>query len=232
MHQKNQFGQLLGTLVENWSPRQKLAKTIMQGRYCVLEPIEINKHAVKLFNVLAIDNQGESWTYLPYGPFDTFNEFKDWLAITMSDNDTLLYAILDAKTQEPTGISGYLRMNPEHGVIEIGHLHFSALLKRTSLATETIYLMLRHAFDEQGYRRCEWKCNNLNEPSRQAAERFGFTFEGIFRQNYVFKNRNRDTAWFSIIDSEWPALKEKFEKWLHPNNFCAAGKQILKLIEI
>ncbi|MBX3709991.1 MAG: GNAT family N-acetyltransferase [Gammaproteobacteria bacterium] len=232
MQQKNQFGQLLGHLVENWIPCQRPAKTLIQGRYCILEPIEINKHAVKLFDVLAIDNQGESWTYLPYGPFDTINEFKNWLAETMSDNDTLLYAILDVKTKEPIGISGYLRMNPEHGVIEIGHLHFSALLKQTPLATEAIYLMLRHAFDELKFRRCEWKCNDLNEPSRRAAERFGFTFEGIFRQSYVFKNRNRDTAWFSMIDSEWEAIKEKFERWLHPNNFEANGKQILKLAQI
>jgi RimJ/RimL family protein N-acetyltransferase len=231
MHQTNQFGQLLGNLVENWSPCQKPEKTALQGRYCILEPIEISKHAVKLFDVLAIYNQGESWTYLPYGPFDTLNEFKDWLAKTMSDNNTLLYAILDSKSQEPIGISGYLRINPEHGVIEIGHLHFSTLLKQTSLATEAIYLMLYHVFDEHGYRRCEWKCNDLNEPSRRAAERFGFTFEGIFRQHSVFKKRNRNTAWFSIIDSEWPALKEKFAKWLHPNNF-SAGKQILKLTEI
>lgn len=229
MQQKNQFGQVLGHLVENWIPCQRPAKVFIQGRYCILEPIEINKHAVKLFDVLAIDNQGESWTYLPYGPFDTINEFKNWLVKTMSDNDTLLYAILDVKTQESIGISGYLRMDPEHGVIEIGHLHFSALLKQTSLATEAIYLMLRHVFDELKFRRCEWKCNDLNEPSRRAAERFGFIFEGIFRQNYIFKNRNRDTAWFSIIDSEWGAIKEKFEKWLNPNNFDAKGKQILKL---
>ena len=131
MQQKNQFGQLLGHLVENWIPCQRPARAPIQGRYCILEPIEINKHAVKLFDVLAIDNQGESWTYLPYGPFDTISEFKDWLIKTMSDNDILLYAILDIKTQEPIGISGYLRMNPEHGVIEIGHLHFSALSKNT-----------------------------------------------------------------------------------------------------
>jgi len=232
MHKKNQFGQVLGHPIENWTPCQVPAKGIIQGCYCILEPIEIDKHAVKLFDVFSIDNQGESWTYLPYGPFDTFNEFKDWLARTMSQNDTHLYAILDVKTQEPIGISGYLRINPEHGVIEIGHLHFSKLLKQTPLATEAIYLMLKHAFDSNEYRRCEWKCNDLNEPSRRAAVRFGFTFEGIFRQNYVFKNHNRDTAWFSIIDSEWPELKSKFEKWLHPNNFSAMGKQILKLTEI
>lgn len=188
MQQKNQFGQLLGNPVENWISCQRPVKTILQGKYCILEPIEINKHAVKLFDVLAIDNQGESWTYLPYGPFEMLSEFKDWLTKTMSDNDILLYAILDAKTQEPIGISGYLRMKPEHGVIEIGHLHFSKLLKQTALATEAIYLMLQLAFDECGYRRCEWKCNDLNVPSRRAAERFGFTFEGIFRQNSPLKH--------------------------------------------
>lgn len=232
MHQKNQFGQILGNLIENWIPCQKPTPAIIQGKYCLLEPIEIDKHAVKLFDVLAIDNQGESWTYLPYGPFDTFNEFKNWLIKTMSDNNVLLYAVLNKKTYGPIGISGYLRMDPEHGVIEIGHLHFSKLLKQTSLATEVIYLMLQHAFDKYGYRRCEWKCNDLNGPSRQAAKRFGFTFEGIFRQNYIFKNRNRNTAWFSIIDNEWPLLKIKFEKWLDPNNFDISGQQILKLAEI
>jgi len=232
MNQKNQFGQVLDKSLEGWIACQRPAKTILQGRYCRLEPIVIDKHAAKLFEVLAIDNQGESWTYLPYGPFDSFPEFQTWLTTTMSDQDTLLYAIVDVKTGEPLGISGYLRINGEHGVIEVGHLHFSALLKRTSLASEAIYLMLKHAFDDYGYRRCEWKCNNLNEASKLAAARFGFTFEGIFRQNHVFKNRNRDTAWFSIIDGEWPSLKEKFEKWLDPSNFDTTGKQILKLLEV
>lgn len=232
MQETNQFGQLLGNPVENWTPCQKPAKKIIQGRYCILEPIDINKHAPKLFDVLAIDNRGESWTYLPYGPFATYDEFKDWLTKPTSADDILLYAVANSVTQETLGISGFLRINPEHGVIEIGHLHFSKLLKQTTLATETIYLMLRLVFDDYKYRRCEWKCNNLNEASRQAAERFGFTFEGIFRQCNVFKSRSRDTAWFSIIDSEWPKLKDKFEKWLHPNNFSASGKQILKLKQI
>ena len=231
MHQKNQFGQIIGRQVDNWNTCQKPKKNIIYGKYCILEPLEINKHANNLYDSLALDNQGESWTYLPYGPFDTLNEFQDWLKTTSSDSNTLLYSILDNKTQQPIGISGYLRINPEHGVIEIGHLHFSKLLKRTSLATEAIYLMIKLIFDNLGYRRCEWKCNSLNEPSRIAAERFGFKFEGIFRQNYVFKNRNRDTAWFSIIDSEWPVLKTKFQKWLDPNNFDSTGKQIFKLFE-
>lgn len=231
MHQKNEFGQLVGELIENWVSLQKPDKICLQGRYCSLAPIKIEQHALELFDVLAIDNQGESWTYLPYGPFDSFAAFQDWLTKTLLDKDTLLYAILDAKTQQPIGISGYLRINPEHGVIEIGHLHFSKLLKQTPLATEAIYLMLKNAFEQYGYRRCEWKCHDLNTPSKKAAERFGFKFEGVFRQNFVFKNRNRDTAWFSIINSEWPALREKFEKWLRPENFDATGRQILKLTD-
>ena len=229
---KNQFGQLIGDPIENWIPRHTPEKIMIEGKYCILQPLIIKQHADKLFEALAVDNQGESWTYLPYGPFDTLHDFKDWLSKTISEEDTLLYAILDAKQQRPIGISGYLRINPQHGVIEIGHIHFSKLLKQTSLATEAIYLMLRLAFDEYGYRRCEWKCNDLNEASRKAAKRFGFIFEGIFRQSYVFKNCNRDTAWFSIIDKEWPALKEKFEKWLHPENFSVDGRQFLKLSEI
>lgn len=231
MNEKNQFGQLLGNFIEDWSTCQKPERISIHGRYCTLEPIILDKHAAKLFDALSIDNQGESWTYLPYGPFDTLGDFKDWLTSTMSDTNTILYAILDVKTQEPLGICGYLHITAEHGVIEIGHLHFSMLLKRTALATEAIYLMLRDAFDEHGYRRCEWKCNALNELSKQSALRFGFTFEGVFRQHCVFKNRNRNTAWFSIIDSEWQILKEKFEKWLHPDNFDAFSKQKLKLTE-
>src|SRR5262249_23531809 len=139
---------------------------------------------------------------------------------------------LAAKTHLPIGKASYLRINPLHGVIEIGHLHFSKFLKRTAAATEAIYLMIQHLFDELGYRRCEWKCNALNQASRKAALRFGFKFEGIFRQNYVLKSHNRDTAWFSIIDNEWPQLKEKFQKWLDPNNFDCNGKQIIKLSDI
>lgn len=232
MNERNQFGQVVGNILKNWVSCQKPAKTQMFGRYCTLESLAPNKHAAKLFDVLALDNQGESWTYLPYGSFETVAEFNDWLISTMSDDNTILYAILDLKTQEPIGICAYLNLKPEHGVIEIGHLHFSVLLKRTPLATEAIYLMLRQAFDDHGYRRCEWKCNNLNEASKKAALRFGFTFEGIFRQHCVFKNRNRDTAWFSIIDSEWPSIKERIEKWLHPDNFDVSSKQILKLMEV
>lgn len=229
---KNQFGQTLGAAVDNWVTRQTPQQINLQGQYCLLEPMNIDKHANDLYLALTSNNEGESWTYLPYGPFASLVEFQTWLQKTMLDTTTQLYAILNTKTKQVVGISGYLRITPEHGVIEIGHLHFSSLLKRTPMATEAIYLMLKFVFDELGYRRCEWKCNALNEASHLAALRFGFKFEGIFRQHFVFKNHNRDTAWFSIIDNEWPPLKMKYKKWLAANNFNSDGIQIKKLAEI
>lgn len=232
MYEKNEHNQMVGCTVENWSPAAKPIKTIMQGKYCTLELLEIDKHATQLFDSLSIDNQGESWTYLPYGPFSTCDEFRNWLQATMLDEDTVLYAILDFKTQIPLGICGYLRINPEHGVIEVGHLHFSQLLKKTPAATEAMYLMMHYVFEELHYRRYEWKCHSLNQASQNAALRLGFTFEGIFRQCNVFKNRNRDTAWFSIIDKEWAEIREKFKKWLSPSNFDSNGNQRSSLREI
>lgn len=225
MHEKNEYNQCVDFPVADWSPRDRPAKSTMHGNYCVLEPLHLNKHALALFEALQKNNQGETWTYLPYGPFDSCDDFRGWLHKTMKESDTVLYVILDAKTKQTLGISGYLRINPDHGVIEVGHLHFSKLLQRTPAATEAMYLMMRHAFDDLGYRRYEWKCNSFNEASRVAAQRLGFKFEGIFRQSNVFKNRNRDTAWFSILDTEWPELKVKFHRWLSSGNFDENGKQ-------
>ncbi len=209
MNGRNEFNQILDEKIEDWKSAKWPAYKILQGKYCQLEPMMIDKHAVQLFHSLSLDNKGESWTYLPYGPFDSYDEFRVWLERNMAYPDTFLYVILDINRKLPIGISGYLRITPEHGSIEVGHLHFSKLLKRTRAATEAMYLMMHFAFDELGYRRYEWKCNALNQPSRDAAERFGFKFEGIFRQHNIFKERNRDTAWFSIIDKEWPTLKRK-----------------------
>ena len=181
-----------------------------------------------MFNALKIDNKGESWTYLPYGPFENEKEFSDWLQKAKSEPDVVFYAILD-KQSNPIGISGYLRINSEHGTIEVGHLHFSKRLQKTPAATEAMFLMMQYAFEELGYRRYEWKCNSLNQASCAAALRLGFKFEGTFRQSNVFKGRNRDTNWYSIIDSEWPALKEKFVRWLNPDNFDKQGNQITRL---
>jgi RimJ/RimL family protein N-acetyltransferase len=232
MHEKNQFNQSLGFLVEHWATRERPTKVIMHGRYCTLEKLDLNQHAAVLFQALSTNNQGESWTYLPYGPFNTLDEFIRWARETIADKETILYAIVDPKTKGPIDICAYLRINPEHGVVEVGHLHYSALLKQTPAATETMFLMMHYALEELKYRRYEWKCNALNEPSKQSALRLGFQFEGTFRQSNVFKNRNRDTAWFSIVDSEWPAIKARFERWLDTNNFDQHGHQKTCLQEI
>lgn len=232
MHIKNEFNQSIGFPLNNWNPPIKPPKTNMQGTYCILEALDPEKHGKALFESIIHDNQGESWTYLPYGPFYQYEDFYRWLVKMSAEQSTVFYAILDAKSRRPIGMSSYLRITPEYGTIEIGHLHFSKLLKRTPAATEAIYLMMARVFDELGYRRCEWKCDSLNQPSRDAALRFGFKFEGIFRQDRVVKNRNRDTAWFSIIDGEWPTLKIRFQKWLSETNFDMNGNQKLRLKEI
>lgn len=229
MNIKNEFNQPIGYPVKNWQSCARPSIQELKGTYCKLQLLNIEKHAEKLFQSLCFENDGSSWTYLPYGPFATLQDFCAWLKETSDLSDTLLYVILDSKTEIPIGIAGYLRITPEHGVIEIGHLHFSKLLQKTPAATEAIYLMMAYAFDELRYRRYEWKCHSLNQPSRNAAERFGFKFEGIFRQCNVFKNHNRDTAWYSILDSEWPEIKNRFCKWLHSDNFDAMGKQKVSL---
>lgn len=231
VEEKNQFGQTLGHPVNDWQTVDFPKKEILRGRFCVLDPINLEKYADQLFQNLLVDNPGDTWTYLPYGPFNNSHEFKEWLLKTDARSDTQLYVILNLQN-EPIGVCGYLRVTPEHGVIEVGHLHYSKFLQRTPMATEAMYLMMRYAFDDLHYRRYEWKCNALNEPSRQAAFRLGFKFEGTFRQNNVFKNYNRDTDWFSIIDSEWPEIKNRFQRWLAPENFDSSGKQILSLRDV
>jgi RimJ/RimL family protein N-acetyltransferase len=164
------------------------------------------------------------WTYLFSGPFRTFEQYRDWLTPKESSEDPLFFAFVDRSRDQPVGMGSYLRIDPPNGVIEVGHLAFSPLMQRTPLATEAMYLMMRNAF-ALGYRRYEWKCDALNARSRRAAERLGFTFEGIFRQAIVYKDRNRDTAWYSILDREWPALDAAFRAWLDPANFGADAQQ-------
>jgi len=229
---KNEFNQIIGSELHDLFPKESPQKVRMNGVYCILEPLDIAKHSTLLFDSLLMDNDGSSWTYLPYGPFTSCAEFQDWLNLTLSESDTLLYAILDSKNQAPIGISGYLRINPEHGVIEVGHLHFSKLLQKTPAATEAMSLMMHYAFETLNYRRYEWKCNSLNQASKDAALRLGFTYEGTFRQSNVYKNRNRNTSWFSILDHEWPSLKKKLKQWLDPNNFDKQGNQKISLRDI
>ncbi len=200
----------------------------MAGRWCRLEPLDPPRHGARLFAAYQLDQAGLGWTYLPYGPFTDEPSFRAWLDGIAVKDDPLFHAILD-ESGEAVGVASLMRISPEMGSIEVGHIHYSPRLKQRPAATEAMYLMMRRVFDELGYRRYEWKCDALNAPSRRAAERLGFTYEGTFRQHLVTKGRNRDTAWYSIIDAEWPAINDAFEAWLDPSNFDSRGKQRKRL---
>ncbi len=223
-HKINDLGQPIGAPVKGDFPRPLPPRSAMQGRYCSVVPLDETLHAPGLFRAFAQDTDGRNWTYLPYGPFDSETEFTEWLKTSCTGPDPLFHTVLDAGGT-PVGMASYLRIEPSAGSIEVGHIHFSPLLQRKPSSTETMYLMMRRVFDELGYRRYEWKCDALNAPSRQAAERLGFTFEGVFRQATHYKGRNRDTAWFAIIDKDWPRIRDAFEAWLSPDNFDSTGQQ-------
>jgi RimJ/RimL family protein N-acetyltransferase len=233
--QLNAFGQPIGLPVPGWSPRPRPPRTAMEGRFCRVEPLDADRHAAELFAANAEAADGRLWTYLPFGPFPSFAEYGAWVSQASRGEDPLYHAIIDRRSGQAVGVASYMRIDPAAGVIEVGGINYSPRLQRTPAATEAMYLMMRRAFDELGYRRYEWKCDALNAPSRAAAQRLGFRYEGLFRQATIYKGRNRDTAWFSIIDREWPALRAAFERWLDPSNFDAAGRQresLSSLIEI
>jgi len=222
---RNALGQPIGASVPHWTPRQWPARTPMVGRYCRLEPLDVACHAAQLHAANSEDTAGANWTYLPVGPFADFAGYRAWLERMAAGDDPQFHVVIDGESGEAQGVASFLRIDPAMGAIEVGHINYSPRLQRRRAATEAMYLMMRRVFDELGYRRYEWKCDSLNAPSRAAALRLGFSFEGIFRQAVVYKGRNRDTAWFSIIDAEWPALRAAFERWLDPANFDAAGRQ-------
>ena len=196
-----------------------------EGRLVTVELLDPERHADDLFAAASEDPDGRNWAYMPYGPFADKAAHRSWVEDMYAGEDPFLHAVIDNATGKAVGTLSFMRIQPAIGVIEIGHIVFSPRIQRTPGATETIWLMLTRAFDELGYRRCEWKCDSLNAPSRAAARRFGFRFEGIFRQATIYKGRNRDTAWFSIIDKEWPHLAPIYRQWLAPDNFDADGKQ-------
>jgi RimJ/RimL family protein N-acetyltransferase len=228
----NHLGQPLGDPVPHWTPRRRPSRDPMSGRFCTLEGIDVERHSVQLHAANVRDAKGAMWTYLAYGPFATLEDYRAWVRRNSEGDDPIFYAVIPRDSGQACGVASYLRIKPEAGSIEVGGIAYSPLLQRTGAATEAMYLMMRLAFDELGYRRYEWKCNALNAPSRAAAERLGFTFEGIFRQAQVVKGGNRDTAWYSILDTEWPALKAAFERWLDPANFDAQGRQRQKLADL
>lgn len=214
----------LGEPLPNWSPPPRPNRDAMHGQYCILEPLSIEKHSADLFDANQLDKKGLIWAYLPYGPFDTLPEYQQWLQQDCCGEDPMFYSIINKQTGKAGGVASYLNINPEAGSIEVGHINYSPALQNTAIASEAMYLMMQHIF-KLGYRRYEWKCNALNQRSRNAACRLGFRYEGIFRQMLVVKGRNRDTAWYSIIDSEWSALQTAFQTWLAPDNFDASGVQ-------
>jgi len=227
----NELGQPIGFPLPDWKPPALPSREPMDGRFCRLEPLNPELHAPSLHAANALDVEGRMWTYLPYGPFDTPDNYRAWAGTMCVCSDPLFYAIIDTATGRAAGVASYLRIEPRSGSIEVGHLGYSPLLQRTPAATEAMYLMMERAFT-LGYRRYEWKCDALNAPSRAAAQRLGFSFEGVFRQANVVKGRNRDTAWYSVIDGEWPALKDAFLRWLHPTNFDEQGRQRARLSDL
>ena len=204
----------------------------MQGRFCRVEPLDPGRHGADLFAANRHDADGRNWTYLNVGPFSRFEDYRAWLDAIAAKDDPLFHAIVDLATGKVVGVAAYMRIDRAHGVIEVGSINYSPLLQKTPAATEAMFLMMARVFDELGYRRYEWKCNSLNAPSRAAAARLGFKYEGQFRQAVVYKGRNRDTDWFSVIDGEWPALKRAYQAWLAPENFDAKGRQHRRLSDL
>jgi RimJ/RimL family protein N-acetyltransferase len=226
---RNELGQPVGEPVPGWSPRPRPPRTPVRGRYAAIEPIDPGRHAAELHEANAADREGRMWTYMAYGPFASPADYRRWMESACLGEDPLFHAIRDLRSGRAAGVASYLRIDPPVGVIEVGHIALAPALQKTPAATEAMFLMMARVFDELGYRRYEWKCDALNAPSRRAAERLGFTFEGVFRQATLYKGRNRDTAWYAVIDTEWPAVKRAYERWLDPGNFDAGGRQRVSL---
>jgi len=207
------------------APAQRPMRSAMPGRLATVVPLDPAAHEEALYHGTHGPDREAIWLYLSEGPFPNRASFRRYLEDRAKSNDPLSFAIIDNASGRAAGHASYMRMVPEHRVIEVGNIFYTSALQRSAAGTEAMYLMARHVFEDLGYRRYEWKCNALNAPSRRAALRFGFTFEGVFRQHMIQKGRNRDTAWFAMLDHEWPSRKARFEKWLRPENFDANGRQ-------
>lgn len=221
----------LGRPLSKWASRPLPPRAVLEGRFCRLEPLDVARHGDDLVAAFSKTDE-DSWRYLFAGPFDSDEDCRTWLADVATRTTEVPYALIDLKSGRAAGMASYMRIEPGHGVIEVGSIHYSDMLKRTPATTEAMFLMMRHVFDDLGYRRYEWKCDSFNAPSRRTAQRLGFLFEGIFRQHMVVKGHSRDTAWFAIVNSDWPMLKRAYEKWLSPDNFNESGQQRVSLSDL
>lgn len=212
----------LGAPVPNWTPPPAPPRTPIDGRYVRLEIFDPDRHAADLYEANSVSDA--IWDYMPQGPFASFAEYRDWATDNCMGDDPLFHTVIDLSDGKAKGVASYLRIAPGAGSIEVGYITYAPALQRTRAGTEAMFLLMKRAF-ELGYRRYEWKCNALNAPSRRLAQRLGLSYEGVFRQAQVVKGRNRNTAWYAAIDSEWPALETAFETWLDPANFDADGRQ-------
>ncbi|KNC08549.1 GNAT family acetyltransferase [Klebsiella sp. RIT-PI-d] len=224
MSELNQFGQPVGRALPDWQERPYPQRITLEGHYCRLEPLR-QDHASDLFSAYASAEDTRGWTWLMREPETSETAYQQWVDDNCTLHDTIYFAIIDRRTARAVGVFALMRVDSKNGVIEVGHVHFSPRLSQTPMSTEAHWLLMRYVFDTLGYRRYEWKCNSLNAPSRQAAQRLGFHYEGRFRQALVVKGHNRDTDWFSIIDSEWPQVDCALRAWLAADNFTADGKQ-------
>lgn len=221
----NNYGQPVGPEVTDWKGVARPPSKPIVGQFCRIEPLNTKLHVNDLYDAFSEDVDGILWTYMFVGPFKSKEGFRAWIEAACKTDDPLFHAIIDKSTNKAVGISSYLRIQPDVGVIEVGNITYSPRLQRTQMATEAIFLMMARAFDELGYRRYEWKCDALNAASCKAAKRLGFKYDGTFEQAIVYKGRNRDTAWYSILDRNWPQLKHAYNKWLDQSNFDVGGVQ-------
>ncbi len=217
------------TDLKNWTARPRPVRQVLEGRTVLLEPLDPARHGDGLYAVSSVADAGERFRWLAEYPPESRQAFTAWLEKAATSADPFFYSVIDRETGRVGGRQALMRIDPANGVIEAGSIYWGPGISRTVRATEALYLFACHIFDDLGYRRFEWKCNNANLPSRRAAERFGFTYEGVFRQHMVVKGESRDTAWFSILDSEWPAVKSAFDAWLDPANFDKEGHQKKRL---
>lgn len=217
--------------LKNWKPRPRPERKVLEGRYVRLEPLSADQHGDGLYEASSVADADRRFRYLFDYPPETRADFQPWLEKAEASEDPLFFAVIDKASGKVAGRQTLMRIDPAFGVIEIGNIYWGPLISQKPAATEAQFLFAKYAFD-LGYRRYEWKCNNANEPSKRAAERFGFQFEGVFRQHLVVKGENRDTAWYSIIDKEWPLVRQAYDEWLDPSNFDAGGQQKRRLEDI